>query len=134
MGTVLSIIIILASILLVVVVLLQPGKGDLTATFGGLGGQMGSMFGMQRTANILQKITRYLAIGILALALLINLFFLYPDQESAQRSNTALSNFSGQAQQPAPKPVQQPAQQNPAAGSQQQPAQQQPAQGRGQQK
>lgn len=135
MGTVLTIIVILASILLIVVVLLQPGKGDLTATFGGLGGQMGSMFGMQRTANLLQKITRYLAIGILLIALLINKFFLYPSEEAASRSNTVLSTGLNQTQQPMQQPVQkqpgqqqapkgsQPAKQNPAPQPAQQPAQ-----------
>ncbi|NLO20268.1 MAG: preprotein translocase subunit SecG, partial [Ignavibacteria bacterium] len=50
--TVSSIIIIICSILLIAVVLLQPGKGDLSATFGGISSQMGSMFGMQKTAYI----------------------------------------------------------------------------------
>lgn len=141
MGTVLTILIILASILLIVVVLLQPGKGDLSSTFGGISGQMGSMFGMQRTANILQKVTRYLAIGILVVTLLINKFFLYPDVESANRSNTVLPGNAGQTQQPVQqqqqgaKPGQQqqtqgakPGQQQPQGTQQTQP-QPQPAQG-----
>jgi preprotein translocase subunit SecG len=138
MGTVLTILVILASVLLIVVVLLQPGKGDLSSTFGGLSGQMGSMFGMTRTANILQKITRYLAIGILVVTLLINKFFLYPDTDSANRSNTVLPGTTGQAQRPGQQQQQQqgaqPGQQQKPQGAQpgqQKPVQQQqqPAQG-----
>lgn len=73
--TVSSIIIIICSILLIAVVLLQPGKGDLSATFGGISSQMGSMFGMQKTANILTRITKALAIAILVLTLFANKFF-----------------------------------------------------------
>ncbi len=69
---VLSIILILASILLMAVILLQPGKGDLSSSFGGLSGQFGTMFGMRRTMDFLTKFTIYLAAGILLLSLIVN--------------------------------------------------------------
>jgi len=75
MVSIISIIIILSSIFMIAVVLLQPGKGDLTATFGGLSGQFGTMFGMQKTKNILSTITKVLAVIIFVLALLVNRFF-----------------------------------------------------------
>lgn len=75
MVSLISIIIILSSLFLIAVVLLQPGKGDLTATFGGLSGQFGTMFGMQKTKNILSTITKVLAAILFVLALLVNRFF-----------------------------------------------------------
>lgn len=76
MLPILLILSILTGILIIVLVLLQPGKGDLSATFGGISGQFGSMFGMQRTADFLSKLTKYLAIAMLLLILLTNKFFL----------------------------------------------------------
>jgi protein translocase SecG subunit len=70
-----SIIILLASVMAVIVVLLQPGKGDLTATFGGLSSQFGSMFGMTKTKNILTTITKVIVGVLFVLALLVNKFF-----------------------------------------------------------
>ena len=75
MFSLIGILIILASIFLIIAVLLQPGKGDLTATFGGLSGQFGSMFGMQKTKNILSTTTKVLVASIFVLALLVNRFF-----------------------------------------------------------
>lgn len=69
---------IIISIVLIVAVLIQPGKGDLSASFGGLGSQFGSMFGMQRTVDFVQKLTRWLAVAILVLVLMANKFFLGP--------------------------------------------------------
>jgi preprotein translocase subunit SecG len=78
MFTVFGIILILVSIFLVGVILLQPGKGDISASFGGLSSQFGSMFGMQRTTNIFTKMTMILAGALLLLTLLINRFMLAP--------------------------------------------------------
>lgn len=76
MFTLISIIMILAAILLIGVILLQPGKGDLSPTFGGLTTQFGTMFGTQRTMDFLQKLTRGLIIAILLLALFANKFLI----------------------------------------------------------
>ncbi|MCX7909399.1 MAG: preprotein translocase subunit SecG [Ignavibacteria bacterium] len=78
MFTLVVILLIIASILLIGVILLQPGKGDLSPTFGGLTTQFGSMFGTQRTMDFLQKTTRALIIAILLLSLLANKFLLKP--------------------------------------------------------
>lgn len=72
MFSVLTILAVIIGIVLIVLVLLQPGKGDLSATFGGISGQFGSMFGMQRTADFLNKLTRVLAIVVLVLILVAN--------------------------------------------------------------
>ncbi len=82
MYVILSIILILASILLIAVVLLQPGKGDLSASFGGISGQFGTMFGMRRTMDFLTKFTIYLAGGILLVSLITNKFFLSQEVQS----------------------------------------------------
>ncbi len=66
---------ILISILLIVSVLMQSSKGGgLAGTFGG--GNVGMMFGVRRTADFLTNATWSLATGFVALALLINIFFL----------------------------------------------------------
>jgi len=88
MFSVIAIIIILAAVALIAVVLLQPGKGDLSASFGGIGGQFGSMFGMQKTMGILAKTTRILAIVILVLVLLVNKFFVSQDQQVERKAVT----------------------------------------------
>lgn len=72
MFTVLTILAIIIGIVLILLVLLQPGKGDLSATFGGVSGQLGSMFGMQKTADFLSKLTRILAIAILVIIVVAN--------------------------------------------------------------
>lgn len=74
MFTFLTILILIASLLLIIVVVLQPGKGDLSPTFGGLTTQFGTMFGTQRTMDFFQKLTRSLIIAILLLSLVANKF------------------------------------------------------------
>lgn len=69
------ILLILLSIFAIVVVLLQPGKGELTATFGGISSQFGSMFGMQKTKNMLTTTTKVLIGALFLLALIVNKFF-----------------------------------------------------------
>ncbi len=88
MFTLISIIMILASILLIGVILLQPGKGDLSPTFGGLTTQFGTMFGTQRTMDFLQKLTRGLIIAILLLALFANKFLIRSTGEEAVKPVT----------------------------------------------
>lgn len=88
MFTVITILLIILSIFLIGLVLLQPGKGDLSAQFGGIGGQMGSMFGMQRTANLLSKMTKYLAAVILVLAVIANFFLNDPEVQSVNKPVT----------------------------------------------
>jgi preprotein translocase subunit SecG len=75
MLSLMIILIIIAAVLIIGVILLQPGKGDLTATFGGISSQMGAVFGMQKAGDILSKTTKVLAVIILLLVLLTNKFF-----------------------------------------------------------
>ncbi|MGE5480524.1 MAG: preprotein translocase subunit SecG [Chloroflexota bacterium] len=70
-----SIILIIIAILLIGVVLLQPGKGDMMTGMGGLTNTFSSMFGTRRATDILSKTTIGLALAILLISLLTNLFF-----------------------------------------------------------
>jgi len=67
--TVLAILVIIAAILLTVVVLLQNGKGGGLASNFVAGNQT---FGVRQTADILEKITWYLAAFILLLSIVSN--------------------------------------------------------------
>ncbi len=84
MLSILIIIILLGAILLIAAVLLQPGKGDLTATFGGISSQFGAVFGMQRANDLLAKITKWIAAIILILILITNKFFVNQDKVEEQ--------------------------------------------------
>jgi preprotein translocase subunit SecG len=113
MFTVIVVLMVLISLLLILVVLIQPGRGELTSSFGGLGGQFGSLFGMRRTADFLAKLTIGLGAALLLLSIIANRFFL---------------NTAGEAREPVtvgspvptppptlPAPLQQPAPQPPAS-------------------
>lgn len=66
---------VIIAILIIIVVLMQSSKGGgLAGTFGG--GQMGTMFGVRRTADFLSKFTSGLAAVFIILSLIINIFFL----------------------------------------------------------
>ncbi|MBI2418993.1 MAG: preprotein translocase subunit SecG [Ignavibacteriales bacterium] len=72
------------AVLLIIVVLLQASKGNgLAGTFGGAA-QMGAVFGTRRTADFLSKATWALSASLVVLALVINLFFLKVDNQSAE--------------------------------------------------
>ena len=118
MATFLLVLVGIAAALLIIIVLIQPGKGELSATMGGVGSQFGSMMGMRKAADLLQKITIGIAVFILVATLAINRFFLSPS-ETARKPVTEGQETSA----PATMPMQQQ-----AAPQQQQPAQQQPAQ------
>lgn len=84
MFTVIVILMILISVLLILAVLIQPGRGELTPSFGGLGGQFGSLFGMRRTADFLTKLTIGLGAALMVLSLIANKFFLGSAGESRE--------------------------------------------------
>ena len=78
-------------IVLIIVVLLQSSKGGgLAGAFGGGGGQ--TMFGGAETATFLSKITTYLAVAFMVLALILAFM-------SARRSTTPRSVIRQAAQQ-----------------------------------
>ncbi len=76
MFTVVVLLMVLISLLLIAAVLIQPGRGELTPSFGGLGGQFGTLFGMRRTADFLIKLTIGLGAALLVLSIIANKFFL----------------------------------------------------------
>ena len=90
MFTLSLVVLFIVSFLLIIAVLMQASKG------GGLagvmaGGQVGTMFGVRRTADFLSNATAILAGAFIVLCILINLLFL-PSQisttESAIQGNT----------------------------------------------
>ncbi len=85
MYTILHLILLLWAILMILVVLLQPGKGDLTATFGGISSQFGQVFGMQKATDLLAKITKWIAVVILLLILITNKFFVGQKSEEVRQ-------------------------------------------------
>ena len=88
MYSVIAIIIVILSVAFIAVILLQPGKGDLSASFGGLSSQFGSMFGMQKTLGILEKTTRVIAVILLILVLGANKFFVSHDYAVERKAVT----------------------------------------------
>jgi protein translocase SecG subunit len=112
MGTLLLVLIGIAAAFLIIAVLIQPGKGELSATMGGIGSQFGSMLGMRKAADMLQKITIGIAIFIFAGTLLINRFFLTAS-ETARKPVTEGQEATAPAAMPMQQPTQ-PAEQQPA--------------------
>jgi preprotein translocase subunit SecG len=121
MFTALIIVEVLISILLIIAVLMQASKGGgLAGTFGG--GQVGSMFGVRRTADFLSNFTWILAASFVLIALAVNIFFLprtsSGDAESVlQRSSQGAAPNQVPSQLPPTTPV------TPAPQPQQSPAQ-----------
>ncbi|MGI6370427.1 MAG: preprotein translocase subunit SecG [Ignavibacteria bacterium] len=81
MYTFLIILMIIISILLILVVLIQPGKGDMVAGMGTIGGSMSSMFGSRRAMDLLTKMTIGLAVALMFLAIVTNKFFVGQSNE-----------------------------------------------------
>ena len=120
MGAILLVLVGIAAAFLIIAVLIQPGKGELSATMGGIGSQFGSMMGMRKAADMLQKITIGIAIFIFVATLFINRFAITP-AETARKPVTEGQETTA----PATAPIQQPAPaQQPAQEQQQAPAQQ----------
>lgn len=104
---------IIISVILIVVVLMQASKGGgLAGSFGG--GQMGTVFGVRRTADFLSRATTILATIFIALSIIINMFFLPGKTTSTesiiQRGSTPTavpSPMPPQSSQPAATPQEQ---------------------------
>ena len=108
---------IIASILLIIVVPMQSSKGGGLA--GSLGGSsVGTVFGVRRTADVLGKMTTWLAAIFILLCLVINILFL--PGRSASPESVIQRGAGGQGAAPRNVPTA-PAQQGSA------PAQQTPA-------
>ncbi len=104
---------VLVSVVLIITVLLQSSKGGgLAGSFGGTGA-FGTVFGTRRTADFLSKTTWWLGGILIALSLIVNLFFLKSSTSAESviqdsRSSVPATSTLPQAQPP----QQQPAQQN----------------------
>lgn len=72
MYTLFMVLLFVLSAVLMIVVLLQPSKGDMISTLGGIGGQFTSVFGARGGMEKLHKITVGLAIAIVVLSILVN--------------------------------------------------------------
>jgi len=104
---------VIVSVLLIIVVLMQSSKGGgLAGTFGGA--QIGTVFGVRRTADFLSKVTTILAGVFLVLSLVIN--FLLPNR--TQSTESILQRGVAPSQVPPPQLPQQTS--SPAATPQQQ--------------
>ncbi len=84
MFTVTVLLMVLISIMLILAVLIQPGRGELSSSFGGIGGQFGSLFGMRRTMDFLTKLTIGLGTALFILSIIANKFFLGTAQETRE--------------------------------------------------
>jgi len=88
MYTILITLSIIIAVLLVIVVLLQASKGDgLSGAIAGGAGGFGSAFGARRTADFLSKATWWLGGSLMALAIVINLFFLPGQTTKGERES-----------------------------------------------
>jgi preprotein translocase subunit SecG len=105
------------SVLLILVILMQSSKGGgLAGTFGGA--QVGMMFGVRRTADLLTNATQVLAIAFGVIALLVNIFFL-------PRTSVVPESVLQRGPEGRPAPTMQLPENPPPTETQQQPSQQQ---------
>jgi preprotein translocase subunit SecG len=102
MGIIVGFILVLfvpACILLPIIILLQDSKGEglSSSAFGGAGGSMQSVLGGQGAATFLSKVTTWLAIGFMVMALLLMRFYgetggeLKPLQEETAQSEVTIT-------------------------------------------
>ena len=102
MGIVVGFILVLfvpACILLPIIILLQDSKGEglSSSAFGGTGGSMQSILGGQGAATFLSKVTTWLAIGFMVMALFLMRFYgetsgeLKPLQGGAAQSEVTIT-------------------------------------------
>lgn len=127
MSYVLLILVFLACILLVGVILIQSPKGN--ALGSGFAGQASSIIGVQKTGDVLEKITWYTIATIIVLCLLTT--FAMPkssvqNKEAVSKGAEGLPDLNNEAPAPTTLPANKPAPtqgQQPAASK---PAQQQP--------
>ncbi|MCU0329888.1 MAG: preprotein translocase subunit SecG [Candidatus Kapabacteria bacterium] len=75
MDIVVALLTILISIALIGVVLLQPGKADMVAGMGGVGGTFTNILGVRQGRNILQNLTIGLAVALVAISIAKNVLF-----------------------------------------------------------
>ena len=102
MGIIVGFILVLfvpACILLPIIILLQDSKGEglSSSAFGGAGGSMQSVLGGQGAATFLSKVTTWLAIGFMVMALFLMRFYgetggeLKPLQEETAQTEVTIT-------------------------------------------
>ena len=102
MGIIVGFILVLfvpACILLPIIILLQDSKGEglSSSAFGGAGGSMQSVLGGQGAATFLSKVTTWVAIGFMVMALFLMRFYgetggeLKPLQEEANQVEVTIT-------------------------------------------
>ena len=92
-----------ACILLPIIILLQDSKGEglSSSAFGGAGSSMQSVLGGQGAATFLSKVTTWLAIGFMVMALFLMRFYgetggeLKPLQEEAVQTEVTVTPSDG---------------------------------------
>ncbi len=93
---------VILAIVIIVAVLMQSSKGGgLAGTFGGA--QMGTVFGVRRTADFLSKFTAVLATVFIVLSLVINMFFL---PSRTIQSESVIQSGTSSIPPPLPPPTQ----------------------------
>ena len=108
MGIVVGFILVLfvpACILLPIIILLQDSKGEglSSSAFGGAGSSMQSVLGGQGAATFLSKVTAWLAIGFMVMALFLMRFYgetggeLKPLQEGAAQAEGTITPSDSEA-------------------------------------
>ncbi len=108
MFVILMVLLVIISIMLTVVILMQASKGvGLSGAFGG-GGGMGAMLGVRKTSDILARTTWILAVSLIVLILMVNLFFLPRGEVRESVLERSASEVPVQPQAPAPQPAQPP--------------------------
>jgi len=110
MFVILMVLLVIISILLTVVILMQASKGvGLSGAFGG-GGGMGAMLGVRKTSDILARTTWILAVSLIVLILMVNLFFLPRGEVRESVLEKSATQVPVQPQAPAQQPAQSPGQ------------------------
>ena len=89
---------VIACVLLVVLILIQDTKGEGLASgvFGGSGAE--ALLGGRGAATFLSKLTTYLAIGYIVLALILAKFYGVPPKYQQQKQETSVSQTATESE------------------------------------
>ena len=99
-STILLVLFVPICILLILIVLLQAGKGGgLAGAFGGGGGQ--TFLGTRGAADFLSKLTVYLAVGFMLLALILSLTYAPETSDTIRDRPVVESTEAGAEETPA---------------------------------
>ena len=120
-ATILTILYVISCFVLILFVLLQPGKSDAAAIFGG--GANSAAFGPRGTQTVMAKITIAAAVSFFLIAFLFNIDGLFTPTSIGERTQQEQAPVPTQPLSPPPaQPDAQPGSQPPAAPAQPAPA------------